>query len=139
MGLGETILGYNFVFYFGYLFVGMQFEITKVTRQNILEDILKKDIYGKKVKEGDISFDFLNLIWDLENMPSTDSRFENASSDIWQHMINNSDWDEEFLYSTRLDLINAPQAQFIKFIETIVHPEVRTDTEEVNFFVEKIN
>ncbi|MGM1020416.1 MAG: hypothetical protein ACQEXV_07705 [Bacillota bacterium] len=31
-------------------------------------------------------------------MPSTDSRFKTASGDIWQHMINNSDWDEVYLY-----------------------------------------
>ncbi|MNW60120.1 hypothetical protein D3C74_380790 [compost metagenome] len=42
--------------------------------------------------------DFVNRIWDLNSIPSTDSRFKTASGDIWQHMINNSDWDEVYLY-----------------------------------------
>jgi hypothetical protein len=36
-------------------------------------------------------------------MPSTDSRFQNAEGDIWQHMVNNSDWDYQYLlYNSRL-------------------------------------
>ena len=36
--------------------------------------------------------DFLKRMYDLKNMPSDDSRFENAEQDIWQHMVNNDDY-----------------------------------------------
>ena len=33
--------------------------------------------------------DFLKRLYDLERMPSFDSRFANAEQDIWQHTVNN--------------------------------------------------
>jgi AbiJ N-terminal domain 3 len=51
---------------------------------------------------GDLgSVEFLKRIWDLASMPSTDGRFENAEADIWQHTVNNSDWDDGYFYSGR--------------------------------------
>lgn len=35
---------------------------------------------------------FLKRMYDLGNMPSTDSRYENAEQDIWQHTVNNDDY-----------------------------------------------
>ena len=31
-------------------------------------------------------------------MKSTDSRFKNAEDDIWQHTINNEDWDTYWVF-----------------------------------------
>ena len=36
--------------------------------------------------------DFLKRLYDLERMPSFDSRFANAEQDIWQHTVNNDDY-----------------------------------------------
>lgn len=53
--------------------------------------------------------EFLQRLWDLEAMPSTDSRYKDASGDIWQHRWNNHDWDDDWLFKDkRFDLIDGP-------------------------------
>ncbi len=83
--------------------------------------------------------DFLRRVWDLSSMRSTDSRFKDAEGDVWQHMVNNDDWTlGELLYS-HLDILRCSDAEFCKFVETVVHPLAFRDGEEVLGFVQKIN
>jgi hypothetical protein len=82
--------------------------------------------------------DFLNRIWDLDTMPSTDSRFKTASGDVWQHMINNSDWDDVYLFEKYLELLTATDEVVIKFLEQVVHPLVRQQDEQTEY-IECIN
>ena len=107
--------------------------ITELTRRNIIEALLRKNIYGKLEL-----FDFLERTWNLSEMPSTDSRFENAAGDIWQHMVNNEDWDEEYLFFTCLDIIQLPDQRFLDFLEQVIHPIVR-DSETQADYAELIN
>jgi len=66
-----------------------QARISGVTRRNLINAILR---LGNL--EGQLELlEFLDRIWPLVRMPSTDSRFDNAYQDIWQHMVNNHDWD----------------------------------------------
>ena len=65
------------------------FEISSITRRKILDDFLLKENYFKDEE----LISFLESIWDLEDMPSTDDRYLSASGDIYQHMINNCDWE----------------------------------------------
>lgn len=44
---------------------------------------------------------FLSRIFDLTIMPSFDNRFENAEGDIWQHCVNNDDWEADWVFSDR--------------------------------------
>jgi hypothetical protein len=42
---------------------------------------------------------FLGRVFDLESLPSTDSRFRDAEGDIWQHTVNNpGDWDADWVF-----------------------------------------
>ncbi|MFE6799566.1 AbiJ-related protein [Paenibacillus chitinolyticus] len=82
--------------------------------------------------------DFLNRIWDLDTMPSTDSGFKTASGDVWLHMINNSDWDDVYLFEKYLELLTATDEVFIKFLEQVVHPLVRQQNEQEEY-IECIN
>jgi hypothetical protein len=41
---------------------------------------------------------FLSRIWDLSSLPTTDSRYKDAEGDIWQHCINNNDWEIDWIY-----------------------------------------
>lgn len=110
------------------------FFISEITRRNIIDELyIKRNITGKY----DL-IEFLNRVWNLDNMPSTDSRFNTASGDIWQHMINNDDWDEVYLYEKYLELLIATDELFIKFLEQVVHPLVRHEDEQ-NEYVEFIN
>ncbi|EJV52613.1 hypothetical protein IEK_01262 [Bacillus toyonensis] len=105
------------------------YSISEITRRNIMDELYSRgDISGKSEL-----LDFLNRIWILEDIPSTDSRFQNASGDIWQHMINNSDWDEPYLFEEYLGLLTATDEIFIRFLEQTVHPIVRHESKQMEY------
>ena len=54
-------------------------------------------------------------------------------------MINNSDWSTESLYVERLGILDCPDAQFIRFLEAVVHPLVRNSEVEQQRYVSVIN
>lgn len=72
-------------------------------------------------------------------MPSTDDRFENAEGDIHQHMVNNSDWEYEYLLNTYLNLPECNDETFIKFLEECVHPTVLRDEDRIGETVGAFN
>ncbi|MGC2878318.1 hypothetical protein [Bacillus subtilis] len=110
------------------------YTISELTRKNIMNYL-----YSKNNVEGSLDLiDFLKRIWNLEDMPSTDTRFHNAAGDIWQHMINNSDWDEAYLYENYLELLTATDEIFIQSLEQVVHPLVRQHS-ETKEYIEYIN
>ena len=75
--------------------------------------------------------EFLSRIWDLEAMSSTDGRFQNAIGDIWQHTINNNDWDAGWVFSdSRFNLMKGDDETFLRFISESIHPAVRPDPSE---------
>jgi hypothetical protein len=74
---------------------------------------------------------FLQRIFDLQKLPSTDPRFKDAAGDIWQHTINNDDLDRDWVFSDgRFNLINGPTEVFLRFLCEMVHPLVRPDRDE---------
>jgi ABC-type multidrug transport system ATPase subunit len=82
--------------------------------------------------------EFLSEIWDLRAMPSEDDRFKDAYGDIFQHTINNDDWDIDYLFIDRLNLLEDNDI-FSKFLETIVNPKYRENEDETIKFVLLIN
>ena len=83
--------------------------------------------------------DFLKRIWDLSSMPSTDRRFKDAEGDIWQHIINNYDWEYDYLLYTYLDLLRCNDETFLKFLETCLHPVVLYDEKQVSETLSEFN
>jgi hypothetical protein len=66
----------------------------------------------------------------LDSLPSTDSRFKTAAGDIWQHRVNNYDWENDWVfYDGRFNLMNGDDKTFSFLCETI-HPVVRPDPAE---------
>ncbi|MGN6566520.1 MAG: hypothetical protein ACTHJ0_01140, partial [Flavipsychrobacter sp.] len=112
--------------------------INTIKRLSIFNDITSHSDYLGKYKDEDKVMLFLQKIWPLRAMPSEDSRFSNAYDDIYQHIINNSDWDDEYLYLTRLKLLE-DENNFIVFLETIVHPETRYSKDGILLYAEFIN
>lgn len=102
-------------------------KITQVTRSLILDQIL----LGKRLFHGRMDLmSFLRRVWDLSAIPSTDSRYNNADGDIWQHMVRNDDWSYEELLCDRLNILGCEDSIFLRFLETCVHPlAVRDDVE----------
>lgn len=97
-------------------------KITKITRRAILEILdtyMADDFYGRLNE-----VEFWERIFNLEKLPSTDSRYENMKGDLWQHRINNYDWEDNW-YVDKFDLLNAEDPKFLKFLAEFFHPEVR--------------
>lgn len=114
--------------------------ITEVSRRNIFNALkIQRCCWYGRINE----IDFLKKIFYLEKLPSTDSRFnynENAEADIYQHRINNSDWDDDWVYEDdRLDLIKGPDELIIRFLEEIIHPIARPDQKEISSLVDLFN
>ncbi|VVB86132.1 Uncharacterised protein [uncultured archaeon] len=103
-------------------------DISEVTRRNIIDSLLLK----KYLFHGRLDLiSFLKRIWNLSTMPSTDIRFKNAEGDIWQHVINNPDYDYDYLLYKYFNLLNCDDDTFLKFIETCLHPVVLSDEKQV--------
>lgn len=84
--------------------------------------------------------DFLSRLYDLDNMPSTDGRFKNASGDIWQHTVNNDDWEPYWFFSDRrFKLSNGSDEPLLNFISEMLHPAVRIENSEWKIYLEKFN
>lgn len=85
--------------------------------------------------------EFLQRLYDLENLPSTDSRFKTASSDIWKHRVNNpDDWPDDWIFSDhRFGLVDGPPEVFLRFLCEVVHPLVRPDRNDCLYLVNAIN
>ncbi|MCK1981989.1 MULTISPECIES: DUF4062 domain-containing protein [Peribacillus] len=109
-------------------------KIHRLTRKKIMKEMLERPFMGNENL-----IDFLKRIWPLEKMESTDHRFNNAKDDIWQHMISNNDWEEDYLFLERLDILNITDKLFAQFIEVIVHPEIRDSEMEQQIYAENIN
>lgn len=103
-------------------------------KYNILKEILSQSSPFENTEREITIMDFLMLIWNLEEMPSEDSRYSNAYDDVYQHIINNNDWTYEELFSKRLKLINDNE-RFIIFINLILSPKLRSNEDDVmNYF-----
>lgn len=83
---------------------------------------------------------FLARLYDLSQLPSSDSRYKDAAGDIYQHCVRNNDWDSNWVFfDGRFNLMHAPDAEFVRFLCETVHPVVRPDKEEVVALVQFYN
>ncbi len=114
--------------------------ITELTRRDIMDKLAMDDLNGQAVGGRLDEVAFLNRIFDLKNMPSTDYRFKNAEGDIHQHRINNLDWEcDWFFHDPRFNLLRCEDSLFARFLEELVHPVVRTPEEEARRLVSLLN
>ncbi len=105
-------------------------KITQVTRRNIFDTIkIEKIGWNGRLEETE----FLSRLYDLSKMPSDDSRYANALGDIWQHRVNNYDWDDYWvLNDNRFELLSCDDGIFLNFLCEMLHPIVRADATEVS-------
>jgi AbiJ-like protein/TIR domain-containing protein len=110
--------------------------ITDLTRRDIVDALLmdQPEFHGRL----DL-ISFLKRVWPLQQMPSEDHRFKNAEGDIWQHIVNNSDWNESELLYRRLGICEIPDGQFVKFVEAAVHPLVLPEPKDIANRVAMLN
>jgi hypothetical protein len=84
--------------------------------------------------------DFLARVYDLEELPSYDARFPTAARDIWQHRINNLDWEDDWVFSdSRFQLASGPDEILLEFLAQLVHPVVQPDMSRSKEIVDHLN
>jgi hypothetical protein len=102
--------------------------ISAVTRRKISDSIsLGNFSWSGSLEEPD----FLGRIFNLREMPSTDSRYSNAYDDIYQHQVRNYDWDKSWVFTdARFNLLHASDAEILSVLAEMMHPIVRPNEEE---------
>ena len=112
-------------------------DIPRAVRRNILDGLRLEqvDVFGVMDDT-----EFLSRIYELRRLPSYDSRYEDAAGDIYQHRVNNFDWDDYWIFDDdRFPLLDGPGDTFLSFLAEVVHPLVRPDREEAAKIVEHFN
>lgn len=75
--------------------------------------------------------EFLSRLFKLSNLPSEDSRFQDAKGDIRQHRTYNNDWPDDWIFHDfRFHLIDGDDTTFLAFLCETIHPIVRSDPTE---------
>lgn len=108
-------------------------KLTSITRRDIF-DILEIGV-GEEESESKYSYfsmreeevDFLGRLFDLDSLPSTDGRFKNARGDIWQHTVNNYDWEGMWVKEDSRFLRGCSDETLLNFLAELFHPVVRND------------
>jgi hypothetical protein len=102
--------------------------ISEVTRRDIVDSLS----LGETQWSGRLEpIAFLNRLFDLSSMSSTDGRFKNAEADIWQHTVNNDDWDADWVFTdSRFNLLRGDDEVFLRFLCEALHPVVRKSADE---------
>ena len=68
----------------------------------------------------------------MQALPSTDSRYANASGDVFQHRVRNDDWDDDWVfYDDRFGLQRGDDETFLRFLAETLHPSLRREPEQV--------
>jgi hypothetical protein len=126
------------------------YNITEVSRRDII-DLFRKGyvesgifgdnqnvFYGYYGRLSEV--DFLKKLYTLNKMVSYDSRYENAEGDIWQHTVNNDDWESDWVFSDdRFELLKGADSILLDFLCAVFHPENRYEQGYWKEYLSKIN
>jgi hypothetical protein len=111
--------------------------ISQKTKKNVLDWLIAErvDWAGRLGEEH-----FIDRVVNLDEIPSTDDRYETARQDLWQHRENNNDWDNEWVYSYGpIGLRDGDDKVLIGFLAEMLHPIVRPDSVEARRIAAELN
>ncbi len=116
---------------------GLSREITTITRRDIF-DFLRAESgswWGHLSEIG-----FLEELYDLDALPSTDPRHATAAEDIIRHRVAFEDWDDDWVFGDpRFQLTDGPDEVLLAFLAQMAHPLVRPDTQQAMQLVTRLN
>jgi len=112
-------------------------KISQLTRRDIIDAMIAdKANWNGRLEEPE----FLARIFALQDMPSLDRRFRDAAGDIWQHRVNNFDWEDNWVfYDSRFNLLTGDDEVFLRFLAEVLHPVVRPDPTETEHLLQLFN
>ncbi|MFE2992711.1 serine/threonine protein kinase [Streptomyces sp. NPDC059262] len=116
---------------------GKRVRITQVTRMRLFDTLRLRNVdWSGRLEEAE----FLQRIFELNALESYDSRFPTAAGDIFQHRVNNDDWEPDWVFTDeRFGLSRGPDAVLLRFLSEMLHPVVRTDADELRELLELFN
>ena len=83
---------------------------------------------------------FLKRLYNLEKMPSIDSKFATAEQEIMQHVVNNDDYPHcWFFEDERFGLQDGSDEMYLRFLCEVFHPVVRYEKGYWKEILEAIN
>ena len=124
--------------------------ITKLTKRNILS-LFKNGTYiengfGENFVEYnyigicDNELNFLERIYNLENLPSYDAKYKNAKEDIYNHAVLRDDYEKCWVFTDdRFNLYGDNDDFYLNFLCEIFNPYVRNEDEPWEDFFDLIN
>ncbi len=112
-------------------------KISIITRQSIFDEItISRISWSGRLEEPD----FLARIFDLQKLPSKDSRYTNAYDDIHKHRVMNYDWEDDWIFTeSRFNLLHCDEGKLLQFICLTIHPVARRDEEGINQLINIYN
>ena len=110
--------------------------LTKEKKLKIIRALIRNpSIFSGK--EGNGIIDLLDYVFNLRAMKSEDPRFDDAYGDAVQHLINNSDWELEYILLTRFDLTEGDK--IFKMLEYLVRPDFQSQEQRRLDLADEIN
>lgn len=111
--------------------------ISRATRKHIFDGIRLSEVSWNGALDEPT---FLGRLYDLATLPSFDSRYKDAAGDIYQHRVNNWDWDDDWIFEDRrFRLLDCDDSAFLAFLCEMLHPVVRPDADEAAALASDIN
>lgn len=111
--------------------------IRRQTRKHIFDGIRLSEATWSGVLDEPT---FLGRLYDLSELPSFDGRYKDAAGDIYQHRVNNWDWEADWVFEDRrFRLLDCDDDDFLAFLCEMVHPVVRPDAQEASTLVSHFN
>jgi hypothetical protein len=111
-------------------------DITEVSRRDVLDYILSKE----KTFTGRLeTMEFLELVWRECSAFAKYVDLKHAKQDLWQHAVNNYDWDDRYMLYEYFRLLDCGDGQFLCFLEKCVHPVVLSEISEIDECVKALN
>ncbi|MFF4285703.1 abortive infection family protein [Streptomyces sp. NPDC001633] len=109
--------------------------ITEVTRRRLLDLMeVEKAWWWGALDE----VRFLQRLYDLDALPSTDHRYTTAREDIIKHCLNNEDWLPDWIFTDDRFRLEDDET-LLRFLAETLHPVVRRDRAQVEHLVTRFN
>jgi len=110
--------------------------ITEITRQAIVDDLSINKVWWGGRQD---AVAFLSRLYRLDELPSYDMRYADAAGDIYQHCINNDDWQPDWVFTDPRFELATDDNKFLQFLAATVHPAIRPDQKEARVLAEMYN
>lgn len=113
-------------------------ELSKKLKLSILQVLLsEKELFGTPQDDENI-IKFLDGMLNLKALPSEDGRYNTAYEDAYQHLVNNYDWEYEYVLTVRFNIIDNTET-FIEFLNRIINPDNRNGKDDIMKYYLMIN